>query len=415
MNQTIIKVLGFLIGFFITLFLISYVNLQKKKLEKFELKTPTKEAYMNSQSTSKQPTEIKVLPYKSYRYMHISTYNDTSKISNSQGRWYENDLKTSSYEPKYNIYHYFTYDKTINLKPNTISKNGAYGADINTIQLNGPKSFYYANNYDTNELNEFSMVMSCKIKSFHSSNNIIFEMTGNTESLKRTDNGNEIITYVPSVINVNIQPTVTGNYNFILTVGNVEYKGNINNIDKSLIINTDLLMLGLIYTNSEITFLINKQTFKYPTTKNFTLTLGSRPVTINKEGRINMELYNFIYYKTILPVDEYLNIYTYNFYYLSGVNEVIRKSTEAITTVVENKKETELKCKEEAKEVEAKKITKRLDELENSIDKYLSHRNYYKDGDKYKKDKEDDNEIKPFNLDLAESLKKSSSYFHFLF
>lgn len=347
--------------------------------------------------------------------MHISTYNDTSKISNSQGRWYENDLKTSSYEPKYNIYHYFTYDKTINLKPNTISKNGAYGADINTIQLNGPKSFYYANNYDTNELNEFSMVMSCKIKSFHSSNNIIFEMTGNTESLKRTDNGNEIITYVPSVINVNIQPTVTGNYNFILTVGNVEYKGNINNIDKSLVINTDLLMLGLIYTNSEITFLINKQTFKYPTTKNFTLTLGSRPVTINKEGRINMELYNFIYYKTILPVDEYLNIYTYNFYYLSGVNEVIRKSTEAITTVVENKKETENKCKEEAKEVEAKKITKRLDELENSIDKYLSHRNYYKDGDKYKKDKEDDNEIKPFNLDLAESLKKSSSYFHFLF
>jgi len=257
--------------------------------------------------------------------------------------------------------------------------------------------------------------MSCKIKNLTAPNNIIFEMAGNTESLKKTADNTETITYVPSVININIQPNFNNNYNFILRIGDVEYKGNINNIDKSLIINTDLLMIGLIYTNTEITFLINKQTFKYPTKKNFALTLGSMPVIINKDGLINMDLYNFIYYKTVLPVNEYLNIYAYNYYYLSGVSEVIKKSSEVITKTKEAKEETVIKCKEEAKEVATMKITQRLDDLENSIDKYLNKRNYYKNDDRYKKDKADNEEIKPFNLELADSLKKSSSFFNFLF
>lgn len=406
-NQTAIKVLGFLIGFFITLFLITYVNIQNKKLEKFEVKIPTKEAYTNSSTlTSNQHLITTQLPYKSFKYFHITTFNDTNKINNSQGKWFENDLKIEKYNEN-NEYHYFNYNKAINLRPNTINKNGSFGADLTTIELQGPKSFYFANNINTNELNEFSMVISCKIRELNSSNNILFEMTGNTETIITTHNNIESITYQPSMININIQPNINNNYNFILTIGNNQYRGNINNIDKTIIKNSDLLMIGLLYTNSEITVLINKQMYKYVNTNNFKIKLGSTPVIINKNGRLSLDLYNFIYYKSILPVNEYLNIYTYNYHYLSGLSNVIATSTTAISTIKQLTETKEDKCKLEAKEVETAKITKRLDELENSIGKCFKPEE--------KKKKEKDEEISPLEMKLIDKIGKTSNFFSFLF
>lgn len=406
-NQTAIKVVGFLIGFFITLFIITYVNIQNKKLEKFEVKIPTKEAYTNSStSTSNQHIITTQLPYKSFKYFHITTFNDTNKINNSQGKWFENDLKIEKYNEN-NEYHYFNYNKAINLRPNTINKNGSVGADLTTIELLGPKSFYFANNIHTNELNEFSMVISCKIRELNSSNNILFEMTGNTETIITTHNNIESINYQSSMININIQPNINNNYNFILTIGNNHYRGNINNIDNTIIKNSDLLMIGLLYTNSEITVLINKQMYKYVNTNNFKIKLGSTPVIINKNGRLSLDLYNFIYYKSILPVNEYLNIYTYNYHYLSGLSNVIATSTTAISTIKQLTETKEDKCKLEAKEVETAKITKRLDELENSIGKCFKPEE--------KKEKEKDEEISPLEMKLIDKIGKSSNFFSFLF
>lgn len=332
MKQIVIKVLGFFIGFFITLFLINITNVKK---EKFTVEVPTKEHYSNSKSDDNNEVnnDYALIPYQANKFMCINTFFDTKKISNAEGRWYECELSIDDHDPENNKNNYFTYTKNINLKPNTINKNGSYGADINTIQLSGPKSFYFANNINTNELNEFSMIMTLKIINIEDHNNILFELTGNTETV---DTSSQKYTY--SIININIIINENGNYDFIIIIGNTEYKGNINNIDKDLIKNNDFIVFGFIYTEKEITFLINKQMYKYTTVNNFKITLSSTPVIINKNGTINMELYNFIYYKTIIPIDEYLNCFKHNYHYLSGLHTVIdNKRDDSSTSLIKDK------------------------------------------------------------------------------
>lgn len=334
MKQIVIKVLGFFIGFFIALFVINYFNIKNKKIENFTIEVPTKEHYDNSASPSTTETDnnYELIPYHENKYMCINTFFDIKKISNAEGRWYECELPIDDYNPENNKNNYFTYTKNINLKPNTINKNGSYGADINTIQLNGPKSFYFANNIDTNELNEFSMVMTLKIIDINENNNILFELTGNTETIDETTQR-----YTYSIININIIVNENGNYDFIIIIGNNEYKGNINNIDKNLIKNNDFIVFGFIYTEKEITFLINKQMYKYTTINNFQIKLSSTPIIINKNGAINMELYNFIYYKTIIPINEYLNCFKHNYHYLSGLHKVIENKHEDNTALLTDK------------------------------------------------------------------------------
>jgi len=383
MEKITIKVLGFFIGFFITLFLINYMNVKNKNIEHFKLNVPTKEDYENQKTAEKKDSNFAEIPYKSYKYMCINTFFDTKKISNTEGRWYESELPLTEYKPENNKYHYFTYSKIINLKPNTINNAGSYGADINTIQLNGPKSFYFANNVDTNELNEFSMVMTLKIKDITEKNNIIFEMTGNTETINNDKNE-----YSFSIININIIINDNGNYDFIITIGNNVYKGNINNIDKSLIKNGDFIVFGLIYTQTKITFLINKQMYYYEPINNFQIKLSSTPIIINKNGTINAELYNFIYYKSVLPITEYLNCFKHNYHYLSGLNNVLETK------------------KEEEKPIEIDNmLNDKLNELESKLSNYfeLNQNN----------DKNVIEKIQPFNINTNN--KPTNSFFSFLF
>jgi len=390
MKQIVIKVLGFFIGFFITLFIISYINIINKKIENFTIEVPTTENYSNSTHTTdekKEDNDYALIPYAMHKYMCINTFFDIKKISNSEGRWYECDLSTDKYNTENNEANYFTYTKNINLNPNTINKQGSYGADINTIQLNGPKSFYFANNISTNELTEFSMIMSLKVIDIKEQNNILFELTGNTETVNATTQE-----YTFSIININIVVNEKGNYDFIIIIGNTEYKGNINNIDKNLIKNNDFIVFGFIYTQKEITFLINKQMYKYTTNDKFQIKLSSTPVIINKNGSINMELYNFIYYKTVLPIDEYLNCFKHNYHYLSGLH-----------TLIENKQETN---------TDDNKTSLLTDKLNNFEEKLGS---YFKTLSEIKTDTSIE-AIAPFNINTLNTTKNnSSSFFSFLF
>ena len=242
MNLLIIRILGFIIGFFLTLIIINYLNIQNKKIENFRINTTL---HKNIEKfTTSQTNEL--IPYSKYKYMSINTYYDINKISNSEGRWYECDLIKSKNSSILNEYHYFTYDKTINLKPNNISEEGAFGADIYNIELTGPKCFYFANNVVNNELSEFSLILTMKINDIISKNNILFEMTGNTEIITTDD----IATYTTSIININISVRDDGNFDFILNIGNNIYQGNINNIDRNIILHGDFLTIGFIYTNT---------------------------------------------------------------------------------------------------------------------------------------------------------------------
>lgn len=403
MNFVFIKIFSFFVGLFISLFFINYNNIQNKKIENFKIE---KLSNINNSSPERNNSNIvHTIPHYNYKYMSISTYFDNKSIANTEGRWYDISI-LSNINPTINQNQYFTIEKMINLKTNKINSDGARGGDLNEIELRGPKSFYFANNITTNELTEFSMIMSLRISDITKPNNIIFEMTGNTEEIKSTNNSPS---YTYSMVNINIQPNTNDNYNFIITIGNNVYSGNINNINKTLIRNTDILILGLIYSQTEITFLINKEMYKYQTINNFIIKLGSAPVIINKNGDINMDLYNFTYYKSILPINEYLSFFKHNYYYLSGLNKVLETSSNAIQAAKNDASTIAAKCLEDSKDTDSIRINRRIDDLEKNLTKCFN-----KNKEEPKKNK--DEEIKPFEIKILEDIQKtSSSFFSFLF
>lgn len=315
MNQVIIKLLGFLIGLVVTLIIINYFHLKNKKLEGFEISTPLNVGGDITLMSSVNNNAI--IPFKSSKYMCINTYFDTKQISNSEGRWYECDLSPDLYNKvEINERHYMSFSKDINLRPNTINAEGAFGADINKIELNAPKSFYFSNNVNTNELTEFSILMAMKIKEIKPDiDNILFEMRGNTETI--IDNNKP--TYIPSTVNINIKTNRNNNYDILITIGNTLYSGRINNIDKNLLLTNTFIIMGLVYTDKKTKFILGNQIFNYDTSDKFKVKLGSSPLIINKDGIFNMELYNFIYYKAAIPDSEFEKYNQHNFYYLSGL------------------------------------------------------------------------------------------------
>jgi hypothetical protein len=322
----IIKILGFFIGLFFILIIINYFNLKDKKIEPFQTSVP------NDIKTVTVLNNNADIPFKTNKYMCINTYNDIRKISNSEGRWYECDLPVDSYNKiEVNENQYISYTSNINLKPNSINPEGSYGADINKIELMAPKSFYFSNNVNTNELTEFSILMTMKIKEIKPDiDNILFEMRGNTETIME----NNKPSYIPSTVNINIRTNRNSNYDIIITIGNTIYKGRINNIDKNLLISNTFTIMGLIYTDKKVKFILGNQIFNYETDDKFKVKLGSSPLIINKNGVFNMELYNFIYYKTELPDIEFEKYNQYNFYYLSGLYKAQLATIQAQTTKV---------------------------------------------------------------------------------
>ena len=357
MNIFLIKLFGFLIGLFITLFIIDYYDIQKKKIETFETKPviPLENKQTIEPTSAPINNEASFIPYKSFKYMCINTYFDITKINNSLFRWFECELDNKLINNiNINENHYFTFDKNINFKPNTINENGSKGADINGIELRGPKSFYFANNIDTTELNEFTILMTIKIKDITAKDNILFELAGNTEIINK-----DKPEYLISIVNVNIRINSNNNYDFIITIGDSIYSGIIDNIEKTTLKNNDFIVIGLIYTSTEISFLINKKLYKYKTKDNFKVKLGSIPLIINKNGLLNMSIYSFVYYKSPIPINEYLLYLKHNYYYLSGLNNAVINTNKPVEPTIEIKARNELDIK--------------LQELENKIDAKINN------------------------------------------
>lgn len=326
-----IKLLAFLLGFLITLLIINYLSVERIKKETFEVSsTPSASAPAPTPASAPAPAptsapaptpapdvmDAKYIPNKANKFMCINTFNDIGLISNIEKRWYECDLdKTKTNLITENINHYFTYNNEIKLIPNEINIKGSSGGSLSSTQLNGPKSFYFATNRDTFEVTEFSVIFCAKIRDVSGQNNIIFEMTGNTETINP-----QTLEYSASIINLNLIKNINNNFDVSFTIGNVVYKGLINNIDKNIILNNDFIIMSLVYTTTEINFYLNKQKFTYKNTESFRVKLGSAPVIINKGGTINMDLYSFIYYKSSISSDEMFKFSKYGNYYLSGLD-----------------------------------------------------------------------------------------------
>ena len=338
MNLNLIKILSFFIGLFITLLIISYykinepfsVSSQLTNLSEKIAKPLSNPLTLLSQLSSMINKDItdddSLIPYAGYKFMSINTYNDINKISMSDGKWYDIDTKNKHYDFNYN--HYFKFGTLINFEKNRLNnKTGALGANIFNNELTGPSCYNFANNSETYELVEFTMFITANFIACSKTNNIIFEMTGNTITTDKI-----IPTYTTSIININIIVNNNKNYDFHLTIGDIIYKGEANDIDKTLLEDSDYITIGLFYTKEKIGLILNSKIYEYSNINKYPITLGSTPLIINKYGSLNMHLYNFIYYKNLFDFNNYEYLVRYNNYYISGLSSSKCSKTE-ITTI----------------------------------------------------------------------------------
>lgn len=356
MKVFIIKFLGFLIGFFITIILINYISVENKKqiIEKYE-----------TSGISATVPVVTTIQNSENKFMAINSFTDKIKID--ENRWYEKDVTLPLVVNSTNDNKYFTYTGKIELVQNTINTESVKGAKLDGIQLYGPNSYYFANNPVNNELNSFSIYFAGKFKGSSQNNNILFEMIGNTESINYPSE----IKYAQSIVSLNLFKNQNNNFDIIITIGNVVYKGLINNIDKAVIINNDVINFYLTYSPTELIFGINKQIYKYSIDTNaFKVKLGSTPVVINKGGNLNMDLYLFVYYKSVISFTDVQQLVKYTYSNLSGLETVVNASPKCDLPATQAEKNIDTKLKEmetniiktiEKKNTEIKKETSKND------------------------------------------------------
>ena len=360
MNSILVKVFAFFIGLFITLIIISFTRINEPFTNfSSSLLTPLthkiKDGIMkyidDNIDDIKNKNDDSILPYKGYKFMCINTYDNIDTISANDGKWYDIDSSLNYIEYNYN--NYFKFSKLINLEHNKVNnKTGVKGGDISSIQLSGPSCFNFANNNETYELTEFTMFMTMKYISCHNTNNILFEMTGNTTTVN-----NIIPEYKTSIIHINIILNENKNYKIRVIVGDTIYeKPETNNIDKDIIENSNYYIIGLYYTTEKIGLIFNDKLYEYENVNKFKITLGSTPIIINKNGSLNMHLYNFVYYKSLFNFNEYDYLIRYNNYYISGLyaKECAKIENTANTEI---KKDNELKPIDDIAKITLPKFT----------------------------------------------------------
>ena len=328
MNLNLIKILSFFIGLFITLLLISYYKIYEpfsvssqltdlsEKIAKPLSNPLTLLSELSSmvKQISDDDDDDSINPYKGYKFMCINKYNNIKKISISYGKWYDVDSDNKHYDFNYN--NYFKFNTLINFEKNRLNnKTGSEGANIYNNELLGPSCYNFANNSETYELEEFTMFITANIIACSKTNNILFEMTGNTITTDKI-----IPAYTTSIININLIINKNKNYDIELTIGNKIYKDKANNIDRTIIEDSDYIIIGLFYTKEKIGLILNSKIYEYSNINEYSITLGSTPLIINKYGSINMHLYNFIYYKSLYDFNKYEYLVRYNNYYISGLN-----------------------------------------------------------------------------------------------
>ena len=95
----------------------------------------------------------------------------------------------------------------------------------------------------------------------------------------------------------------------------------------AVIINNDVINFYLSYSASELVFGINKQIFRYKIDNTaFKVKLGSSPFIINKGGNFNLDLYLFVYYKSVITFAEVQQLSRFTYSNLSGLETAINST-----------------------------------------------------------------------------------------
>lgn len=240
-------------------------------------------------------------PLKENILMQISTEKETN-IDNASNKWYDNfnyDFKSSNHDNNK-----FWFIISNNIKKLTNNKY-ATGALLKDIYLTGPSSMQFANNNNTLSLTKFTIVLTTKINSIDIGEKYcLFKMA----LQKDVDHTNQNTLSYGGHIALILTKKNCNNIALDIYFADKEFYWKnipINILHKNIIISLSYLH------NEGISILIDNlhKNFSFDTLNEYKL--GSTPIIINENGKLDMILYNFTYYNTKLSnteINSFINI-----------------------------------------------------------------------------------------------------------
>tara|TARA_B100000795_G_C22805909_1_gene444887 strand:- start:4374 stop:5537 length:1164 start_codon:yes stop_codon:yes gene_type:complete len=375
----IIPILGFLLGLFLTL---SYLILNNYFVNKNIIKQENFENDGEVDKIDKSENIIEneyqyILPQSSHIYMILTTYEyNNKKLYNEELKWYDDYINIENIAPTdYNKGYYFALNNPINI----INDEYVNIANINNVELKGPIGIYFSNN-DSKDFNltAFSILLMTKINNIKKTHTL-FEILCNTHAEDSLDS-HENTQYIPNVISMNLT-NISNEYKIDVTIGSQKY--NLDNIDQHNIIDTDPILIGLIFDGNKVKIILNKQIYTFDYDNDKKLSLGSNQFILNKNGELDINLYSFVYYKIALNDIELDNYRKFNKYYINGIYKINNERLLIQERLVDKNKSNLLN-------------SKNMENLNTSLDKCINSKNRTKYIYATKKDLNKIDEIIPF-------------------
>ena len=271
-------------------------------------------------------------PLKENILMQISTEKE-SNIDNASNKWYDNhnyDVKSSNHDNNK-----FWFVSSNNIKKLTNNKF-AIGALLKDIQLTGPSSMQFANNSNTLGLVKFNVILTTKINNMdHGEKYCLFKMALQKE-VDHTASTNKTLSTGGHIALILTKKDCNNIALHVFFADKEFYWSNIpiNILKKNIIISLSYLH------NEGLMILIDNLHKKFSFDALNEYKLGSTPLIINENGKLDMILYNFTYYNTNLnnvDINKFININNHLLNNKHKINDNYVSQIKELELEVENK------------------------------------------------------------------------------
>ena len=271
-------------------------------------------------------------PLKENILMQISTEKE-SNIDNASNKWYDNynyDFKSSNHDNNK-----FWFVSSNNIQKITNNKF-AIGALLKDIQLTGPSSMQFANNTNTLSLAKFNVILTTKINNMDQGERYCLFKMALQKEVDHTADTNETISNGGHIA-VILTKIDCNNIALNLYFADKEFYWTnipINILKKNIIISLSYLH------NDGLMILIDNLHKRFSFDALHEYKFGSTPLIINENGKLDMILYNFTYYNTVLnnvDINKFVNINNHLLNNKHKINDDYLEDIKNFNFEVENK------------------------------------------------------------------------------
>ena len=311
----IIYLIAFLSGLFLTL--SAYIlygqilNIPYTK-EGFQIQNNNPQTQnVSSSENTEEKIDIHTaltLPKAEHNFMILTTFNNANKIKNQELRWYDDKTQMDNIlMTDFNKGTYFSLGNVVTYETDKLVRF-VEGANLHNIQLTGPIAMYFSNSdVSPYELSQFSLLFMMKLHGIKGTN-VLFEMLCNTSVVD---------TYIANVICMKLIEIDEKYFQIEVIFGTERFA--VPNLEKHLLVNESVNLVALTFSANNIVVRINSTPYIFTYTQN-TISLGSSPVIVNKNGSLEMVLYSMAYYKKALTASDMTEYIRYNMFYFNGIN-----------------------------------------------------------------------------------------------